>query len=174
MNLLFVSALCCCALTGSFLDGIAPTAFPGGVDAYSSRPRVRLSFPLPEGLRRFISGISNSRPTQASTAPSEDRRLGANKVRPQVSHAMGRFLLWCVVLAALPWLTGFATHAAVEKKSNWASAFLLAGYTAANTVLYFCIFAFRAPTGAWFWLFLCVLVLAFVYDYRTCDRIATQ
>ncbi len=175
MNPLPAVLLCCCALAGPLVGDLAASPGPGGSDTSLSRPRGRISLFLPERIRRFIFGLSKERSAEGSASSRKESRLGANEeTRTRAFHAFPRFLLWCAAVAALPWLTGFATHAAVEKKSNWASVVLLTGYTAVNTVLYFCIFAFQAPAGTWLWLFLCVLALTAVYDYRACERIASK
>jgi len=76
------------------------------------------------------------------------------------------FGLWVVVVLALPWVTAFAAHAVMDRKSNLASFLLLTGHTAADLV------AALILTGlGGFWL-VTVFVACATYNYWACERIA--
>ena len=85
-----------------------------------------------------------------------------------------RLLVWVGLVALLPWLTAFAIHATLEKKSNLSSFVLLTIYTAVDLVLGFLIagLSLSGTAGG------IVLIVGFVactsYNYWACERIAAK
>ncbi len=83
-----------------------------------------------------------------------------------------RFLIWLLVVLALPWLTLFGTRWALARRSNLASALLLGGYTLAGLVLGVCLRLFTAAGGVSWPRFFLFFILCGAYNFWTCERIA--
>lgn len=109
--------------------------------------------------------------TQALWEPSLSRQT---EMRLRGLPRMQRVFIWLFVILAAPWLTAFATHRTLEKKSNAASFLLVFGYTVFGTAL--AVYLNRTQPGAdGFWLhtFGAMLVTA-IYSFWACERIASK
>lgn len=100
-------------------------------------------------------------------APGLLERLGRTK-------PLTRFVSWIAFVAVLPWLTGFATRAIAERKSNALSAALLVGYTAADLVAGLVLSGFRVVGASASVRMLLALVFCAAYNFWTAERIAER
>ncbi len=87
-------------------------------------------------------------------------------------HPSIRFLVWLGLVLALPVVTPFATHWAIEKKRNSASFGLLAAYTLVDLFLALLFAGFRVGGALWAATLCLALALCCGYNYWVCGKIA--
>lgn len=88
--------------------------------------------------------------------------------------AFQRLLIWLALVLSAPWLTAFATHRILERKSNAASFTLLLSYTIFGTALAV-MFTRATPGTNGYWLtILASLIITAAYSFRACERIASR
>ncbi len=86
----------------------------------------------------------------------------------------GRFLVWLVVVLALPWATFWGTAWALRRASNAASFVLILVYTMVGLLLAVALSGFRVTEpGAW-WRFFAAMAFCALYNYWACERIAAR
>lgn len=94
--------------------------------------------------------------------------------RMQQASPMARLAIWIAVVVLLPWLTAFATHRALERKSNFSSFVVLGSYTLAGVALAMALTGFAVQGGGAAARLLFALVLCALYNYWACERIADR
>ena len=81
-------------------------------------------------------------------------------------------LAWLLVVMALPWITSFATHKALEEKSNFISSVLVTAYLVVDILLYTWLVAFFVSGIKGVLLWLVLIGGCGVYNWFACERIA--
>ncbi len=107
----------------------------------------------------------------AEWKPNPMQKIGQ---RLRAARPAARFGFWLAVVLALPWVTMFATHWALAKKSNRISVVLVGAYTVAGMALALALTGFSVA-GAAAWLrFLAAFVISAAYNFWACERIAAR
>jgi hypothetical protein len=85
-----------------------------------------------------------------------------------------RFVGWLLFVLMLPWATAFATHYALERRSNIASFTVITGYTVVGMAVALLLIGFSL-TGGLSWLsFLIAFLFTAGYNYWACEKIAER
>lgn len=83
-----------------------------------------------------------------------------------------RFIMWLAVVLILPWVTAFATHYALERRSNAISFVVITGYTVLDMALALLLVGFTLAGGLPWFKFLVAFLFSAGYNYWACERIA--
>jgi hypothetical protein len=81
-------------------------------------------------------------------------------------------LIWLLIAALLPWLTAFATHSALERRSNVISAVLVTGYALTDVLLYHWLVGVYAGGGWRLVMWAGLAAGCWAYNWFICEKVA--
>ncbi len=87
---------------------------------------------------------------------------------------LARLALWLGVVLVFPWVTAFATHWALDRKTNLSSLLVVSGYTLVG--LLFALVLVRPALGQGLpgWPLIGAFLFGTIYNYWACERIAER
>lgn len=94
--------------------------------------------------------------------------------RMQQTSPLARAAIWLAAVALLPWLTAFATHRALERKSNASSFAVLSLYTIVGLALALALSGFDVQGGGAAVKLLFAFIVCAAYNFWACERIAER